>query len=94
MAVIRSTTSEFELKPKSFYFTLPGHLKSFNLRRIHEAITITFQKSFSRSFTQVIFIKSSSLLWNSSSYGPTERGFDDNWQYTNIQREYVSEKQL
>jgi AraC family transcriptional regulator, transcriptional activator of pobA len=41
---------QFELKPKSFYFTLPGHLKSFNLIKDSDGYMITFSENFLRQF--------------------------------------------
>jgi len=41
---------QFELKPKSFYFTLPGHLKSFKLRKDSRGYMITFSEKFLRQF--------------------------------------------
>ncbi|WP_298545683.1 AraC family transcriptional regulator [uncultured Aquimarina sp.] len=36
----------FELKPKSFYFTLPGHLKSFTIEENWKGYMITFSLDF------------------------------------------------
>ena len=38
----------FELKPYSYYFTTPGHLKSFNLEKPLTGYMITFTESFFR----------------------------------------------
>ncbi|WP_299532502.1 AraC family transcriptional regulator [Ulvibacterium sp.] len=39
----------FELKPRSFYFTLPGHLKSFTIEENWQGYMLTFSMEFLRS---------------------------------------------
>jgi len=39
----------FELKPNSFYFTLPGHLKSFTIEENWQGYMITFSMEFLRA---------------------------------------------
>lgn len=39
----------FELKPKSFYFTLPGHLKSFTIEENWKGYMLTFSLEFLKS---------------------------------------------
>ena len=39
----------FELKPESFYFTLPGHLKSFTIEENWKGYMITFSLEFLKS---------------------------------------------
>lgn len=39
----------FELKPKSFYFTLPGHLKSFTIEENWNGYMLTFSLEFLKS---------------------------------------------
>ncbi|MEO1050158.1 MAG: AraC family transcriptional regulator [Bacteroidota bacterium] len=41
---------EFELTPLSFYFTTPGHLKSFNIEQPWTGYMITFTESFFHKF--------------------------------------------
>ena len=40
----------FELKPCSYYFTTPGHLKSFNIEKPWTGYIITFTESFFRKY--------------------------------------------
>ncbi|MFN8336356.1 MAG: helix-turn-helix transcriptional regulator [Cyclobacteriaceae bacterium] len=85
---------QFELKPKSFYFTLPGHLKSFNLQKDSHGYMITFSEKFLRQFHAGDLYKEFPFLLAETVpvMDPPKEVFDDlKLLYTNIQREYVSE---
>lgn len=85
---------QFDLKPRSFYFTLPGHLKSFNLRKDSHGYMITFSEKFLRQFHAGDLFKEFPFLLAETvpvMYPPKEVFDDLKLLYTNIQREYISE---
>jgi len=85
---------QFDLKPRTFYFTLPGHLKAFNLRKDSHGYMITFSEKFLRQFHAGDLYKEFPFLLSETVpvMDPPGEVFDDlKLLYTNIQREYVSE---
>ena len=85
---------QFDLKPRSFYFTLPGHLKSFNLQKDSHGHMITFSEKFLRQFHAGDLFKEFPFLLSETvpvMYPPLEVFEDLKLLYTNIHREYVSD---
>lgn len=85
---------QFDLKPKSFYFTLPGHLKSFNLLADSHGYMITFSETFLRQFHAGDIYKEFPFLLSETVpvMYPPKVIFDDlKVLYESIHREYKSE---
>lgn len=85
---------QFELKPKSFYFTLPGHLKSFNLRKDSHGYMITFSEKFLRQFHAGDLYKEFPFLLSETVpvMYPPKKVFDDLMDlYRSIYQEYIGE---
>lgn len=85
---------QFELKPRSFYFTLPGHLKSFNLLKDSHGYMITFSEKFLRQFHAGDLFKEFPFLLAETvpvMYPPKEVFDDLKLLYKNIYREYSSD---
>lgn len=84
----------FDLKPKSFYFTLPGHLKSFNLRTDSHGYMITFSEKFLRRFHAGDLFKEFPFLLAETvpvMYPPKAVFEDLRVLYESIYREYTHE---
>lgn len=82
----------FELKPKSFYFTLPGHLKSFHLQKDSHGYMITFSEKFLRQFHAGDLYKEFPFLLSETvpvMYPPKEVFDDLRNLYKSIYREYT-----
>lgn len=85
---------QFDLKPQSFYFTLPGHLKSFNLQKDSRGYMITFTEKFLRQFHAGDLFKEFPFLLseNVPVMYPSIEVFDDlKSLYKSILREYSSD---
>jgi AraC-like DNA-binding protein len=85
---------QFELKPKSFYFTLPGHLKSFNLLKDSDGYMITFSEKFLRQFHAGDLYKEFGFLLAETVpvMYPPQAVFDDLKNlYRSIYHEYIGE---
>ncbi len=85
---------QFTLRPKSFYFTLPGHLKSFNLRKDSTGYMITFSEKFLRQFHAGDLFKEFPFLLAETVpvMYPPKKIFDDLRNlYQSIHREYTGE---
>lgn len=88
---------QFELKPKSFYFTLPGHLKSFNLQKDSHGFMITFSERFLRQFHAGDLYKEFPFLLTENvpvMYPPQEVYDDLRFLYENIYRQYADESEF
>lgn len=82
---------QFDLKPRSFYFTLPGHLKSFNLLQDSHGYMITFSEKFLRRFHAADLFKEFPFLLAETvpvMYPPPEVFYDLQLLYESIYREY------
>jgi AraC family transcriptional regulator, transcriptional activator of pobA len=85
---------QFDLKPKSFYFTLPGHLKSFNLLKDSDGYMITFSEKFLRQFHAGDLFKEFPFLLAETvpvMYPPREVFDDLRSLYRSILSEYHSD---
>ena len=85
---------QFELKPKSFYFTLPGHLKSFNLLKDSHGFMLTFSEKFLRQFHTGDLYKEFPFLLAETvpvMYPPQEVFEDLKLLYENIYRQYIAD---
>lgn len=85
---------QFELKPNSFYFTLPGHLKSFNLLKDSHGFIVTFSEKFLRQFHTGDLYKEFPFLLAETVpvlYPPQEVFEDLKLLYENIYRQYVAD---
>lgn len=85
---------QFELKPKSFYFTLPGHLKSFNLQKDSHGYMITFTEKFVRQFHAGDLFKEFPFLLAETvpvMYPPKEVFDDLKHLYESIYKEYSND---
>jgi AraC family transcriptional regulator, transcriptional activator of pobA len=58
---------EFELGKNSFYFTLPGHLKSFNIQKPLEGYLVTFTETFFKQNYNGDFFQIFPFLLNEST---------------------------
>lgn len=84
---------QFPLKAKSFYFTLPGHLKSFHLQRDSQGFMITFSEAFFRRFQPMDMYKEFPFLLGESvpvMYPPSGVFDDLRNLYQSMHREYQS----
>lgn len=82
---------QFDLKPKSFYLTLPGHLKSFNLRKDSHGYMITFSEKFLRQYHAADLYKEFPFLLAEPvpvMYPPDDVFDDLKVLYESIYREY------
>lgn len=85
---------QFELRSKSFYFTLPGHLKSFKLQDDSHGYMITFSEMFLRQFHPGDIYKEFPFLLSETVpvMYPPKSIFDDlKVLYKSIHREYKSD---
>lgn len=85
---------KFDLRPQSFYFTLPGHLKSFTLQQDSHGYMITFSEKFLRQFHAGDLFKEFPFLVAETvpvMYPPREVFDDLKLLYENIYREYGNE---
>jgi len=85
---------QFELRPKSFYFTLPGHLKSFNLVRDSDGYMITFSEKFLRQFHAGDLYKEFPFLLSETVpvIYPPQKVFEDlRLLFESINRQYLTE---
>jgi AraC-like DNA-binding protein len=85
---------QFDLQPKSFYFTLPGHLKSFNLLKDSDGYMITFSEKFLRQFHAGDLYKEFPFLLAETvpvMYPPKAIFNDLKNLYRSIYQEYVGE---
>lgn len=85
---------QFDLRPKSFYFTLPGHLKSFNLQKDSHGYMITFTEKFVRQFHAGDLFKEFPFLLAETvpvMYPPKDIFADLKHLYKSIYKEYAND---